>query len=430
MRTRLFQGCSRSEISITPKNWNTKKASLKKPWKLHYRFYDPVFRSNPKLWGYQVAHRTMNEHHTLEGRQEMTKALIAHEEELLDLHGFNPITKLYMRPPVEVITAVVDIDPKTKFITALEQARLRLAVIPPVRIDIKSVIGGVEKVARQLYDSGLDMHYIDLQICQVSRKHIKNILELCAKTRARWSAKRHNLYKCYLSMLFTELLQLEAVDANPTHDVPSKTQPFKQREVLTADEMTCIDEYLRVKDYNFWRYMRIFFYSGARTTELLQVRKDSRVNLSEQTFIVRVIKGGQDREDIRGISNEALGLWKEVWNEAKAGQVLFSKFLRPGDFTIRKDQPGRRWNKHVKSSKTGLGIRKDFYSLKHKHTDAIAAALDIQHAQTADGHLTPVITLKHYAPGEKKRQLKKVGNAGIKFSQSSSAAEERVSSIL
>jgi hypothetical protein len=43
----LFNGCSRSDISVTPQNWKTKKASLKYPWKIHYRFYDPACKGAP-----------------------------------------------------------------------------------------------------------------------------------------------------------------------------------------------------------------------------------------------------------------------------------------------------------------------------------------------------------------------------------------------
>lgn len=69
----------------------------------------------------------------------------------------------------------------------------------------------------------------------------------------------------------------------------------------------------------------------------------------------------------------------------------------------------------VKASKKdgGLGIKGDFYSLKHSNLDETAAALDINAAAAMAGHTTPVITLKHYAHGEKERQherLKKVAN--------------------
>jgi hypothetical protein len=41
----LLNGCSRSEIAVIPTNWNTKKAWIKKAWIIHYRFYDPAFKT-------------------------------------------------------------------------------------------------------------------------------------------------------------------------------------------------------------------------------------------------------------------------------------------------------------------------------------------------------------------------------------------------
>lgn len=156
----------------------------------------------------------------------------------------------------------------------------------------------------------------------------------------------------------------------------------------------------------------IFFKSGSRTTELLALRKGSDIMLDIQEFIVLVRKGKKHSRSIRIIHDETLHLWKEIWEQARPGQFLFSRGLAPGDAMIRKDQVCRRWNNHVKKDvdKGGLGIKKDFYSLKHKNLDNITKVAGIQEAQGAAGHKTPVITLT-YAVNEKQRQrdrLKKV----------------------
>jgi len=164
--------------------------------------------------------------------------------------------------------------------------------------------------------------------------------------------------------------------------------------------------------------MMMFFKSGSRTTELLVLQKGKDIMLDIQEFIVNVKKGKRFRRDIRIIHDEVLYLWIEIWNEAKPGEYLFSRGLKPGPVMIRVDQINRRWNKHVKADphKTnpkwgGLGIKKDFYGLKHKNLDSITEAAGIKMAQLAGGHTTPVITLNHYAVGEKQRErdrLKKV----------------------
>lgn len=99
--------------------------------------------------------------------------------------------------------------------------------------------------------------------------------------------------------------------------------------------------------------------------------------------------------------------------EADPGHYLFSRLLLPGANKIRKDQPDRRWAKYVMGlvENGGLGIKKRFYSLKHLHTDMIAEKPGLDMAAASAGHTTPVVTLRHYAKGEKQRQrdaLKKV----------------------
>jgi integrase len=409
----LFNCCSRSDIAVSPQNWKAKNVNINKRWRVYYRFFDPAFKDDPERWGKQFASWDMNQFKDRADRQEATQGIINLVQNLLDVQGYNPITGQYMRPPVEDMV-IGDIAPSTPFITALQLALKKVDVVQGTKIDMGCVIRGVEEAASKLYDNRLHRYYTELAISEISRRHIKTILELCATLRKRWSNNRHNMYKTYLSCLFKELLELEAVDMNPTRDVSSKRKIRKIRELFTPEELQRIDVHLKEKNYYFWRYFRIFFYSGARTTELFQLRKNKHVKLEEQYFIVTVKKGNVTKEDIRGISNEALELWKEVWQEAKHGQVLFSVGLKPGDKPIRKDQALRRWVRLVKDDKTGLGIKKDFYSLKHTHTDAVAAKLDLAHAQAADGHTTPIVTMI-YAPGEKRRQLDRVKNAGIKI---------------
>ncbi len=50
----LQNGCSCSELSVSPKNWKTGGASiLKKEWFIQYYFHDPAFKDKYKH-GYQA----------------------------------------------------------------------------------------------------------------------------------------------------------------------------------------------------------------------------------------------------------------------------------------------------------------------------------------------------------------------------------------
>ncbi len=387
----LQNGCRVSPISVIPKNWKTAKASTATPWRITYRFYDPRF-PKPK----QVVIRGMNRFHDLKERQAATTALIVQETTILDA-GFNPWDNVLpeMKAPV--------LGEKTGFADALEFSVGKIQAVKGTLIDIRSVARAVIAAARTL---GLADHPIG----HVSRKHIKQVFDHIRETNPRFSAKRFNKYRAYLSRIWRELIELELAETNPVRDIAKAKETFHMRQSLTPDELAALTR-LKDSQYTFYRYIVIFFYSGSRTTELFRLQA-SDVDLQSQEFRVLVKKGNAYRHDIRVITDDALPLWRELLAESKPGWYLFSRNLRPGKSMIRADQVNRRWDKHVKR---GLGIEKDFYALKHTFADLIAAKLDIHHAATLDGHTTPVITLKNYATGEKARQRERIKRSGIRF---------------
>lgn len=415
----LHNGCSRSEISVTPTNWNTAKASIKKKWRIHYRFYDPAFKNNPELWGKQILLRGMNKFKDLAQRQAATRILLEKENDLLDNRGYNPVTNTYCYN----IEQIEEINPTTSFIEALWKAHAMLKGVHDMLIDIKSAIKGIALAAGKLYDTSHQKPYSALKISQVSRKHLIYIFKQCAKDNTRFSANRQNKYRAYLLMLFKELLKVEAVDSNPVTDIPiEKAGTRKLRQVLTGTERMIIDTNLRAWDYTFWRYMRIFFRSGSRTTEMLSLKNDGSVNLEAQEFRITVKKGKSYMEQIRPIPDDILPLWVEVMEQCRPGQYLFSRGFLPGQSKIRRDNVSDRWKKYVKDDPVegdpvghGLGIKKDFYSLKHLNTDKIDEQLDIEHAAATDGHTTIATTQKHYAVNHLKRKIERLKKTSVDF---------------
>jgi site-specific recombinase XerD len=406
MQILLSNGCSRSEIKVTPSNWKTKRASTRKPWVIHYRFYDGA-----EVKAIQI--RGMNEFVELEHRRIVTKRLINQEIHLLDTLGWNPIKQVYMAPQIRN----KEVSEYTPFIEALKWAKDQVDVVPKTRIDINSIVNAIDKCTEELYDYDHSCKIKELVISQIKRKHLKSILDYQARNNPRWSNNRYNKYKAYISMLFKELLEVEAVDSNPARDLSSKKKSIKLKAVLSTTEEKLIDETLQNKHYNFWRFVRIFYDSQARITELLVLKKDARVNIKKQEFIVTVKKGSVVKEDIRVIGKSVIDLWQEVWDEAKYGEYLFSKFLKPGPKKIRPDQITMRWRKYVKSEKTGLGIKKDFYSLKHLSTDRMSESYGLQVASAGAGH-TNLGTTQIYAVNEKRRKLEVLKQKNIAFGSS------------
>lgn len=446
----LFNGCARSEISVFPSNWNLQppkvgaspktiktyenavKEIMSNPWRITYRFYDPAFKGT-KDWAKLIPVKGMNEYGKFQDRQKITAGLVKAIEQLIDVEGFNPITEQYMAPNIDGEVREIDpnmhfirvwTDPKTQdwcYSGALWEGYKKLTAVDETLVDVRCVIRRVAEAAEQLYDNRIQKQYCDLAISQISTKHVKYILEQCGKNNPRWSNRRFNMYKAYLSMIFKELMEVEAIESNPTRDIACRKKTRKLRAVLTPEEQEKING-LRKTHYPFWRYIHIFYGSQARSTELLEVKKDDRVNLSRQEFIVTVRKGKEIHDDIRPIPDDILGLWQELWNEAQPGQYLFGKHLIPGDKKIGTLNITKRWRLLVKApvEKGGLGINKDFYPLKHLRTDMVAAELDLEHAKAATGHTNDNTALL-YAQNEKARRLAKVKKVKTDFGENKKA---------
>lgn len=392
----LPNGCSRSNIIVIPNNWKSNRASIKKDWLIFYRFYDPTYKGT-KDWGHPVPIKGMNRFKSLADRQEVTQSLLDQEIAMLK-EGWNPIIKKYVVPAESKFVA--DIDGKTPFIEALRLAEPRVETVPEVHDDMKSIIKAVESASALLFDQTHHKKYKDLPIELINSKHLIFIMEQCQKDNDKLSDKRHNKYLAYLSMIFNKLRSLQAIALNPAENVDRKKTVTKKRAILTDKEAKAVDEHLFKKDYYFWRYMHIFFHSGARNTEMKQVKKDSSVDLNKQEFIVLVKKGNQYEEQVKLISNSVIHLWQEIWNEAKDGEYLFGSMLKPGPRMQGERYVSQRWQVYVKKD---LGIEKDWYSLKHKHSDLIDKKLGLRHAQEATGHKSER-TAKIYAVGHDERK--------------------------
>ena len=399
----LPNGCSCSKPSIYPKNWNRIGASAKQNWYIQYYFYDPRFKQeNGKAKGKLIIYKGgINEYKTVTERKSIIKKIYDELLHLLQIEGFNPIasTKYVVEP------TTLEIEPTTKFIVALKQVFAKLTLEKSTAADIKTIIKQVEQAA-------MELNYTYMYIGEVRRKHIKALLDHLQTTSANASAHKYNKTRGYLMLLFKELLEMEAVDTNPVRELGKMKITQRLRELLSEDERIKVDAHLKTNYPEFWRFLHIFFHSGARECELLKIKvKD--VNLEKQTFKVTVNKGRSSKEMLRTIKNIALPLWTELVHNKNQEHYIFSKGLIPGPITIHRDQITRRWRMHVKEK---LGIKADLYSLKHLNLDETAALLDINAAAAQAGHTSTVITMKHYALGEVERQhqrLKAVSNGFV-----------------
>ena len=392
--------CYCTELKVVPNNWANKNSSIKKDWYIYYRFYDPNYKEHPKFkQGKLVVIKRMNQFKTILERQESTRTIILQELEKLKIRAFNPITSKNLQDD----SLELDIEPSTPFCKALLMAEKRISASPTTKRDLKSILKFVSNSATQL-------GYSDIPIKSISRKHLKQLLAHIEMVYGE-SAHRYNKIRSYLMILFNELVELEACEINPIRDLSKKKSIQRVRNLPNIENRETINKYLQQNHYRFWLFMHIFFHSGARLTEIMKVKRTD-VNLSNQSFKITIQKGTINKEVIRPIKKIALPYWEEAIFSASSDDYIFSKGLEPGKEPIQSYQITKRWNRHIKKK---LGIKEDFYSLKHLNLDQTAEILGIADASQMASHTSTEITTKYYAIGEKQRQIERLKNIENKF---------------
>ena len=307
----------------------------------------------------------MNSYHTLAERRKATKALLKQANDELTNSGV--FEQLFN-----------DCTPDTPMDVALEKAREKMNTED---LNVKSVNKGFITEATKLQINRLP-------IGKLRRKHIKGILESIQKNNSRFTNNTWNHYLRYLRMVFTELVDMEAVEANYIKDIRKKKITKKKARVVTEEELITILKFLRENYYAFYRFIRIFLCSGGREIELLSTEVQN-VDLEKQEYTVLVRKRKAVEWVTRPIVKNALPFWKEVLEDIEPGQTLkngdyvFSIGLKPGSKKIRREQVTRRWEVHVKEK---LGIESDLYKLKHLFTTYVVGLLNNVEAAKLNGH--------------------------------------------
>ena len=340
--------CRAGKIGVFPKNWQTSKANVNSVWYISYRFYDDTLKKNKK-----VVIKGMNNYKTLSEKRDAVKILIEDELDLIQNKGFNRITNKFLFAQND--SGIID--SYTSLKDALTLALQNITVENATRKDIHNTL-------KQINNAIENLQFDRLFIKDIRKKHVKLILEECKKIKSYWSENLFNNYRKYLQILFNEIVEFDAIEFNPVNGIKKKKVIKKIRVVLTDEERKKVDKFLKENHYEFWRFMQIFFHSGARIKELIRLKIED-VDLVNQKFKVYIFKGNNKRETFKTIKNIALPFWQEVVNNCPSNNYVFSENLIPGERMIRADQITKRWYRLVKKK---LNINADFYSLKHSNT--------------------------------------------------------------
>ncbi|MGG5506692.1 MULTISPECIES: tyrosine-type recombinase/integrase [unclassified Myroides] len=392
--------CSHTEVWVSPKNWKTlnSKKSLDLNWYVQCKFYDPLFKEKYPN-GFQFRKR-LNKFRTLEERKAAVEFYLE-EIPLMLAKGFNPITKKYMIKEEPKIVDPTKLSPEMMYLDAMELAFQKLKTSDSNRKEIRIAKNRFIKGAKEL-------RLTETKIKNLEIPEVKEILD-----HLNLTDNYYNKFLVLLGSIFTELIEYGCVKFNHFKMFRKRKLQYTEREVLSKEDFKGIKQYLKINHYDFYRYSMIFFLSGARTTELMNLQvKD--VDLINQEYKVIIKKGQQFTETKKVILKDALPLWKEVISESKnENDYLFAKGLKPGKTPINADQITRRWRRIVKnnySKESGIEITADFYSLKHLFLDSLDESIeDIENvSMLMASHTNPTITNKVYLVNKKQRQLDKL----------------------
>lgn len=388
--------CSYTEVWASPKNWKTlnSKKSLDLDWYVQCKFTDPLFKE--KYPGGFPFRKKLNRFRTLDERKAAIEFYLQEIPRILE-KGYNPITKTYMIKEEPIIVDKAKLGPELMYLDAIELAFEKVTGSTNHIRDVRIAKNRFIKAANELRLNETKIK--DLEIPEV--KEILDYLKL--------PDYYYNKYLMYFGIIFSELVEYGCVKFNHFKMFRKRKIQHKVREVLTQEEFDGVIEFLEDNYYEFYRYAMIFFLSGARTTELMNLQlKDIDINNQEYAIVIK--KGKQYTETKKAILKDALPFWKDIIAEGKNKEhFLFAKGLKPGPVAINPAQITRRWNSLVKkkySEISGDVITADFYSLKHLFLDKLDSSSDIENvSMLMASHTSPAITNKVYLVGKKQREL-------------------------
>lgn len=380
----LSNGCKRSNIAVTPANWKT-TSSVKKDWKIYYRFHDPKHTGKGTRYpkGKYVPVYGMNDLKNIDQRRAFTKNLIEEIRHDLDECDYNPITG-YRKTIFEIEKTEYEIHPDTPLVEAWE------AAYEKSKVKSKKELKSVRKYADQ---AAKDLKIDKMPVKDVRRRHMLALLDRIGAIKGdKWTNSNYNYFKARLGMLFSVLYTWEATELNPMNKIPLLEHAVKKRTTLSLEQKVAIDRDLRRDNYRLWLAMQLFFYSGARETEMVDVKLED-VNIKSQEVTYLILKGGM-RYETRAIPINAVNLWDQAMVGAKPGEYLFSWGLKPGKRKVGPEIFNRWWKKFVKDKVDADGNKvygenlADFYAFKHSHSSQVSkmvgtrlAALHNQHSE-------------------------------------------------
>lgn len=356
-RTFLPNGDSYSRFTISPSNWETPRAVSDQRWYIKYRYYP--FGEN--IGKQRMIKGTVNEVDDLTEKQLRMRALIQKEKEML--HGKDkPVfliqstrtnEEIKQDPDYPIPIVYQPIEPEDSFKTAVLKSLYNPSGCDDHVSDLRRNVIRALKLARIL-------EYDHFPIKDISRKHLIRMFKIL---KDQVSAHLYNRTRAHMISVFEILQDEEATEINPARKVPIQPMAEKKQTALSINDINRILVYLKVTNYNFYRFLYIFYHTGSRPVELCRLRYED-VNLSKSVYTVTIFKKKKKYKIVsKPIHNDVMFLWQELMREAKPGQFLFGHGFKPGPNMYKSTTYSTWFKTYVKDS---LGIQENFYTLKHR----------------------------------------------------------------
>lgn len=415
-RINLHNGNSFTIPYITPDNWESRKAGLKKKWFVRFTYYDCINRPNGMSVKWE---KTINNFKTLSERQEEARRVL--EMVLRDLKaGVNPVVGNNFIPSNPIVGETSKhefLSPSTPFKKCIEWAFEQFPDTP-TKMDMQTYLFHIRPALAMT-------RYEKMPIGDVTPQHIAMVLSAAGNVTSRWCEKekkqtpltwsnyKYNKCLAYFSMMLSKVLDLRIIATNPCHGLPGKTWEKKTKKALLPNELTAIDEQLKIKpDYR--RFIMIFHASGSRMTEMMKLQMKD-VHLDQYCFYRWVLKRkGRVVSQVRTtIPQSVIHLWGEQLAMCQSpDDYLFGRLFKPKHKPISVRAVQAYWKMLVQEP---LGVEQGVYVLKHMYLTALKKKYGSETAAGHAAHLSTDMVNNIYDLDKEESQHERIKNANVHF---------------
>lgn len=157
------------------------------------------------------------------------------------------------------------------------------------------------------------------------------------------SNRTFNNYRRFQLILFNWMVENQFIKINPFVGIKPKKARHKKRQPVPDNERGLIKDYLMKTDFDFYMVTQLVFYTLLRPKEICQL-KPEYFDLKSQTLIIPAGAAKNGNERIVTIPDalvQDLTNWN--FNQAKPGQYIFGKGIKPGMDPLDARRLSKKW---------------------------------------------------------------------------------------